>query len=984
MRSLPCRLAALALLVFGWRAAASVPTDLLSGYTTQQWQSSDGLPEQTVQAFAQSPDGYLWIGTSGGLLRFDGAHFVEYGRENTPAFLENSVFCLTAGKNGTLWIGTEGGGLIRFSDGVFRLYSTNDGLSDGFVRSVIEDRTGAIWIGTDNGLFRLANSRADHVTRIDSTTDFAPIAVHALLQDRSGRIWVGGCRLINLGTELGAGPREYKLPSHYSENRVKSILQATDGTVWVGTVSGLQQLRPGSPAFSNLPGIRGTVRVLRQTLDGTLWIGTIGRGAFTYRSGVLTRVVPYQPLPSSTVLSILEDTTKNVWLGTEAGMVRLSRTPVSLIPLPDASDFETISADKDGSLWVASTKLFHLANGVATPFTLPQLRGARVRNVFRDRNGSLWIGTDGSGLFHLTGTASEQYTTANGLTNNFVRAITQASNGDIWIATDEGCNRLAHGTLRNFRVSDGLSYFSVRTIVEGSDGDIWIGTDRGLSHLHGDTFQHDAATEALLKEKVWSIHVSQDGDVWFGTRNSGLYRFAKGKMYHFTEDEGLAANSIYSILEDSHRRLWIGSPDGVSLLDRSEFDNDRDYAKQHLLQRFYSRSDAGDIAPLYGGTQPAAAMTENGDVWFPTNKGPIRIVDTAISAPTPSRLVIDQVVVDGRKLVPQSQLHLPSGNANLEISYAPILLNSQADLRFMYKLEGFDRDWLYASSRRIAYYTNLPAGTYTFRVRALSPYNPAAISEATLAVVKQPFFYRTPWFFGLCLLAAALAVWAAHLARVRRMHTAFRAVLEERARLAREMHDTLIQGCASVSVLLEACSSGKTSDDTEQHELIGYARTQLAASIDEARQAVWNLRAERSDDLGTEIRKLADRISRKSNVAVTCRIEGTTFPLRASALHELLMISREALYNAALHATPTELSLKVTYSPREIALEVHDNGCGFDQNQFNGGHYGLVGIEERVRQLGGTLQVRSMVTKGTDICVAIPKSAIDTPEMAAL
>jgi ligand-binding sensor domain-containing protein/signal transduction histidine kinase len=984
MRSLPCRLAALGLLVFGWQAAASVPSDLLSGYTTQQWQSSDGLPEQTVQAFAQNADGYLWIGTSGGLLRFDGAHFTEYGRENTPAFLENSVFCLTAGKDGTLWIGTEGGGLIRFRDGVFRLYSTNDGLSDGFVRSVIEDRRGAIWIGTDNGLFQLANSRADRVTRIDSTADFAPIAVHALLQDRSGRIWVGGSRLISLDTESSAGPREYKLQSRYSENRVKSILQAIDGTVWVGTVSGLQQLRPGSPAFSNLPGIHGTVRVLRQTLDGTLWIGTIGQGAFTYRSGVLTRVVPYQPLPSSTVLSILEDTTKNVWLGTEAGMVRLSRTPVSLIPLPDASDFETISADNDGSLWVASTKLFHLQHGVATPFTFPQLRGARVRNVFRDRNGSLWIGTDGSGLFHLTENATEQYTTTNGLTNNFVRAITQARNGDIWIATDEGLNRLAHGTLRNFRVSDGLSYFSVRTIVEGSDGDIWIGTDRGLSHLHQGTFQHDTATEALQKEKVWSIHVSRDGDVWFGTRNSGLYRFAKGKMYHFTQDEGLAANSIYSILEDSHRRLWIGSPDGVSLVDRREFDGDRDYTKQHLSQRFYGRSDAGDIAPLYGGTQPAAAITENGDVWFPTNKGPIRIVDTGSSAPTSTRLMIDQVIVDGRKKLPQSLLPLPSSNANLEISYAPILLSSQADLRFMYKLDGFDRDWVYASSRRIAYYTNLPAGTYTFRVRALSPSNSATISEATLALVKRPFFYRTPWFFGLCLLTAALAVWGAHLARVRRMHTAFRAVLEERARLAREMHDTLIQGCASVSVLLEACSSGETSDSAEQYELIDYARTQLAASIDEARQAVWNLRAERSDDLGTEIRKLADRISRESNIAVACHIEGTPFPLRASALHELLMISREALYNAALHATPTELILKVVYGPQEIALEVHDNGCGFDQNQVNGGHYGLIGIEERVRQLGGTLQVRTMVAKGTDICAVIPRSTTDAPEMATL
>jgi ligand-binding sensor domain-containing protein/signal transduction histidine kinase len=961
-------------------ASASVPDDFLSGYMTQQWQTSDGLPEQTVQAFAETADGYLWIGTSGGLLRFDGARFTEYSRATTPAFVENSVFCLLAGKDGTLWIGTEGGGLIRLSNGVFRRFSASDGVSDGFIRKVIEERNGVILIGTDNGLFQLANSHAERASRVDGTTDLPAIAVHALMQDKDGGVWVGGSRLMR----LGPSPQEFKLPGVYSENRVKSILQTGDGTVWVGTVSGLQQLRQGGANFVPVPGITGTVRVLSETSDGALWIGTIGRGAFIYRSGVLRKVAPHQPIPSGTVLAIHEDSSKNVWLGTEAGMVRLSRTPVTLTPLPDASDFETISADSDGSLWVASTKLFHLVHGVATQFEFPQLRGARVRNVFRDHSGTLWIGTDGSGLFHIAGSKTEQYTTANGMTNNFVRAIMQARNGDVWVATDEGVSRLAGGAIKNFQVHDGLSYFSARCIVEAADGDIWIGTDRGLNHLHGDVFLHDVATDALAAEKVWAIHASADGEMWFGTRNSGLYRFANGQMEHFTQDEGLAANSIYSIIEDRSRHLWIGSPDGVSLIDRREFEQGRDYAKQHLSQRFYSRSDGGDIAPLYGGTQPAAAITANGDVWFPTNKGPVRIVDTGSGAPAPSRMVINEVVVDGRKAEPQSQLKLPSSNANVEISYGPILLSSQADLRFMYKLENFDRDWVYASSRRVAYYTNLPAGKYTFRVRVLGSDSPAALPEATLAVEKQQVFYRTWWFYALCVLLVGLCVWGVHLARVRRMHTEFRAVLDERARLAREMHDTLIQGCASVSVLLEACSIGEVSEQAEQREVIDYARTQLAASIDEARQAVWNLRSERSDDLGAEVKKLADRIARESNVAISCQVRGATFPLKTSAMHELLMISREALYNAALHAAPSEVSVNVAYGAREIVIEIQDNGCGFDQSKVTGGHYGLVGIGERVRQLGGTLQVKSMIAKGTEILVTIPKSATEALEMAAL
>ena len=220
---------------------------------------------------------------------------------------------------------------------------------------------------------------------------FPSIAVHALFQDRSGTIWVGGSRLAHLDSARNANPQEYKLPGRYSENRVKSILQTSDGTMWVGTVSGLQQMQPGSKVFQSVPGIHGTVRVLRQTSDGTLWIGTIGRGAFTWRGGVLASVVPYEPLPSSTVLAILEDTTNNVWFGTQAGMVRLSRTPVTLIPLSESSDFETISADTDGSLWVASTRLFHLEHGVAKPFTFPQLHGRAYAMSFAtatDRCGS--------------------------------------------------------------------------------------------------------------------------------------------------------------------------------------------------------------------------------------------------------------------------------------------------------------------------------------------------------------------------------------------------------------------------------------------------------------------------------------------------------------------------------------------------------------------------------------------------------------------
>jgi ligand-binding sensor domain-containing protein len=273
------------LLVFQTAFTASCAlalSDAQLQYTRQVWHIQDGLPEDTVQAMQQTPDGYLWIGTTGGLARFDGSHFLTYRRNSTPAITENSVFCLLTARDGSLWLGTEGGGLLHFEHGQFHAYTAREGLTDGFVRSVIEDETGRLWVGTDNGLFRIRNGI---VQRVD-TSRFAPsLAIHSIFEDREHRIWAGGSRLLMFD---GEDVRQFRLPGAYSQNRVKSILQTSDGTVWVGTVGGLQRLSHG--LFAAVPGIAATVRAMRQTADGTLWIGTIGQGLYTFARNELHRV----------------------------------------------------------------------------------------------------------------------------------------------------------------------------------------------------------------------------------------------------------------------------------------------------------------------------------------------------------------------------------------------------------------------------------------------------------------------------------------------------------------------------------------------------------------------------------------------------------------------------------------------------------------------------------------------------------------------
>jgi ligand-binding sensor domain-containing protein/signal transduction histidine kinase len=989
MRGLAMRAAVFALVLMSAAVACASAAEIPpAGFTRKVWQTQNGLPEQTVQAFAQTPDHYLWIGTTGGLLRFDGARLTVFDDENTPELKENSVFALMVSRDGNLWIGTEGGGLVRYAEGKFQSYGAKDGLSDGFVRALFQDREGTIWVGTDNGLLRFAAGR---FVRVDGADGEPAIAVHAIAEDHLGGLWVGGSRLLRFDHGVA---REFRLPGESSQNRVKSILETADGTVWVGTVSGLEKLRAGATEFERVPGIQGTVRVLRQTSDGFLWIGMIGQGLRMERGGDTLAMTAADTLPSNTVLNVFEDDERNIWIGTQAGMVRLTRTPVRIVPLPQNvdSDFGTIYADRDGTIWVVSTDVFRMRDGVIAPYKFPGLGNVPVRNVFRDRAGALWIGTDGDGIVRLDGAKKQWMTTKDGLVNNFIRATLESRDGSMWIATDEGVSQWsAQRGFTNYRMRDGLSYFSTRALLEDRNGDIWIGTDRGLNRIHAGAFVHDAATDGLSQRKVWSIHEDADGGLWFGTRNDGLYRWKDGRLSHFTTDQGLASNSIYQVIEDAHGGFWISGPNGISLLNRRELDAAADrsaadratpeHAAQHVSLTFYGISNEVSAAQIYGGRQPAGCVDIHGEVWFPTNRGPVHILNASAPHPAAPPVAIGEVLVNGRAVTADGPVVLNPGNSRLEIAYAPILLRSQDDVRFRYRLKGFDPNWIDTSTRRVASYTNLPPGKYTFEVAAFEGSNALGASEASLAaleIVQRPVFYRTPWFIAACVLFLAAVILGIYRFRLWQIKMQFEAVLDERGRLAREMHDTVIQGCASVSALIEALASLLKREDQLTQNLVEHARTQLRTTIDEAREAVWNLRRNKAaeNSLGVALRGMAEQIGKEYSIPISCELTGRPFVLNQFATHELLMMVREALHNAVLHAKPGKIEIRAAFARNDLTLEVRDNGCGFDPAAIEAHadhHYGLVGMRERVQQVGGRFRLESAHGKGTEVQIQIPR-----------
>ncbi|MGA3259443.1 MAG: two-component regulator propeller domain-containing protein [Bryobacteraceae bacterium] len=957
----------------GW---ALDPHRSLTQYSRTVWTQADGLPQDTIKAIVQTADGYLWLGTDEGLARFDGYEFTTFDKSHGD-LPSNSITALAATADGGLWIGTASG-LTEYRDKRFRTFTTRDGLPDAAITGLYADHEGALWVVAGVGLSRLENGRF---------TNYAPgpqlpvTSVRAVVEDRSQRLWVGGLSGVGRLSAKGFTPAigEAQLARRF----VTCMAAGADGTVWVGTSGGVLALSP----------------------DGVLR---------SYRTA--------EGLPDPLVRALWCDRYGYIWAGTNRGVARFNghRFTVALAETGVVS-VRSIAGDREGNLWVGDNSgLSRLRDEVFTVYGRSEgWPSDEPTTAFQDRAGRVWVGFHESGLMLVSGGERRVFTRRDGLPDNDIFSIQETRSGDLLIGARNGLAVMHGGSFRVYRPEDRLNRFNVYDALEDGAGRIWLATaagmalsdsgrfaiiqpadpvlnasmvtlclDRdgavwagtfgqGLWRIRGQERRRFTTADGLSSDAVRSIYQDPDGTLWIGTFGGGLNSFRDDRFLHYTQKDGLLSDNVVKIIDDG-ASLWLATTRGISRLWKSQL---REFAagrRKTLVPLNYGVADglrSAQCAPEYPASAGGVRLRE-GAIWFPTARG-MAVYDPRAGPHARIAPVVHvvEITAGGAPVDLSRPARLAPGADRLEVRYTALHLSAPERVEYSYKLEGLERDWVRAGSRRLINYNSLPHGTYRFVVRAQVPEAPPA--EASYAFVLLPHYYETTWFRLLALALLGGLVWLGFLVRVRQIGSRFALVLEERARLAREIHDTLAQGFVGISSQLDAVAMCMPEDDSPARQYLQMARRMARHSLTEARRSMMDLRASvlEDRDLAAALEAGARAWTAGQPLEVSVESTGDRQPLPQEMEQQLLRIAQEAVANIMKHANASRIGIKLERGPKNLRLRIVDNGRGFEERDVfaaHGGHFGLIGMRERAERLGGGLHLASRPGEGTEVEVSVP------------
>ncbi len=934
------RLAACCMLLGLWSGQCGAQN--LRYLSQQVWSTEEGLPQSSVHSIVQTADGYLWVATEGGLVRFDGITFRVFDHTSEPAFTSDDVCCLAVNRAG-LWVGTADG-LLGLQQGRFRRYGTANGLASSAIRSLNVRKDGVLVVDTSAGWnvskqsgFQLL-SAAPSDLRSDSS-GLTPVAGHSLWMSSPTTVSVGG----------SGGRRQWSVGHELPTGRIQTVYVDREGLAWVGMNSGLFVLKAEVPS-----------------------------------------AMPVTLLSGNSVLSIFEDAEGNHWIGTETSGLHVLRR--------------------------------------LTFRSEPALADQAVTSVVQTKDGAIWIGTRDNGLRRVRNSVMDRPVAENKLTSAVVLCLAPGVNGGLWVGTPDGLDYIDEtNSVRRITSADGLPDDYVRALAADTDGSVWIGTRQGLAHLRGVGKHLKISTltsaDGLGGDMIGSLLLNQR-ELWAATSGGLSVVRRNGKIRNFTTRDGLGATLATSMVKGSDGHLWVASNNGdLSLFDGQRFlavgsfpiGADRDGNIEGItadpMGFLWFRMDRGirriSLTALHACvgktpcTLPYGAMTRygladglpndevvagepsvgwlasNGELWFPT-RGGVAIVDTGH---LPSNTVAPPVVLqrflvdDTSEPLGPASIDVPFGHARFTMEYAGLSFTAPSEVRYRFRLEGFDKHWTDAGNRRSATYTNLTPGSYVFHVQAMNNDGVWNSVGAELRFRIIPPIYRRWWFLLLCLLAVLALLAGMYLLRLRRLKGQFDAVLAERNRMAREIHDTLTQDFVGASLQLDLItqylSRGKIELASDQ---VRRTRELVTEGLDEARRSIWELRANNSQDtLPTRLARIVQQDT-VTAIAPKLHLGGAYRPLEPRVEREVLRIAQEALTNVLHHAHTTETSVELHYSSDMLMLAIEDKGLGFvvDEVASKAGHYGLLGMKERAATIDGALEILSQPGHGTRVTLRVP------------
>ena len=950
-----------------------------SNYTMAVWASEKGVPGD-VFTIAQDVEGYLWLGGPTGLLRFDGDHFTPWQPADPASALPSGpVHAIVGSHDGSIWVGLGGGGgVVRILRGQIVRYSPSDGAPPG-VSAMIQDRQGIIWVAARRGVFRFSNGRW---TLLGKAEGYSGAEAFSLYEDRAGRVWAG----------TASGVYQWKKDAFElvdaTSTNVQSLVEDASGAIWVTDSREVVKRLSTHSAPQHDRKIRlptGAWRLMRDG-HGQIWAAAFGGGLMRVRnpldqSAIIERY-EYEHRLAGSPRSLYEDREGNIWVGMRGGLLRLSESAfrgVSQLEGLTNEGVRTATVASDGAVWVATGHGLNRFSGTGrTAYALSQTMA-----LHNDRHGTLWVSAAGQVGQFVNGRLVP-VEVPDVVRTSRVMGLTTDPEGKLWLCTAlKGVMRWDGKTLARFDGPDELSDRACQSILTDKQGRVWIGLlSGGAAVYEKGVLRRYGADEGLSRGTVLAILEDAKGAVWFGT-SAGVSRVQNGRITSITQDNAPLKDLVPVLVEDLAGHIWVGVNSGAAVIrfHPSEVDKVTANPSYQLEYTLYDETDGMQLGSQTWQAGVGGVRGGDGRLWVATGLG-MTVIDPSSLPPSrrPPPPQVEAVVADGRRVPAERGLSLPARTSTLRIEFSSISLSSSSKLRFRYMLEGLDDEWVYAGNVREATYSNVPSGDYRFRVSTTA--NGEWTEAARWEFAVAPPFYRTREFAGLSVLGVMLVFAGAWWFRLRAVRNQYALVFAERARVSREIHDTLLQSLAAIGVELETIATQLEPSQDPARDGLRRLRRQVGHCLREARESILELRnnSMRPRALVDVLRELAEHTTKSKGIRTEFSVTGRPRGCSGDTDVQLLRIAQEAVANAVKHGRATQIHVTLHFEKDGVRLTITDNGCGFvpeerDPAPASGEHLGLLTMRERAARLRGRLALVSNPGAGTTIEAAVPLAA---------